>query len=293
MKTIDPMKMIAGFSVFGAVAGIAVLASLPFTAPETLSTEEIAGDGDGDGYELCLKTDAPFFEGAPARCYNRAALMKLAEAPVTDSSGAPVSVALSHPTDMTAETVISRNCGVYVDLKRDGWYALTSSDQRREGYFIRACGALALMLEARAPEIVHFTDGSPDTADMSGFLGGAPFGLEPLVSEVEGDPVELTLGEAPEKNGAGEGEGEGEARSDAPRLSLGDAPGEWRAERGDQIVVMQELALADFDGDGVGEIMVFTRAGPRDGTAVFYAVGLLEKDSPQSPLSFRLSDYAS
>lgn len=285
MRTIDPIKMIAGFSVFGAVAGIAILVSLPFTVPETLSTEEIAADG----YELCLKTDAPFFEGASARCYNRAALMALAEAPITDSSGAPVSVALSHPTDTTAENVISRNCGVYVDLKREGWYALTSSDQRREGYFIRACGALALMLEARPPEIVHFTDGSPDMADMSGFLSGAPFGLEPLVSEVEGDPVELTLGEAPERNGAGDGE----EQSDAQRLSLGDAPGQWRAERGDQIVVMQELALADFDGDGIGEIMVFTRAGPRDGTAVFYAVGLLEKDSPESPLSFRLSDYAS
>ena len=285
MRTIDPAKMIAGFSVFGAVAGIAVLVSLPFTAPETLSTEEVAEDG----YELCLKSEAPFFEGASARCYSRAALMALAEAPITDSSGAPVSVALSHPTDMTAETVISRNCGVYVDLKRDGWYALTSSDQRREAYFIRACGALALMLEARPAQIVHFTDGSPTMADMSGFLGGAPFGLEPLVSEVEGDPRELTLGEAPEKNDIDEGE----EASGAPRLSLGDSPGEWRAVRGDQIVVMQELALADFDDDGVGEILVFSRAGPRDGTAVFYAVGLLEKDSPQSPLSFRLSDYAS
>ena len=285
MKTIDPVKMIAGFSVFGAVAGAAVLVSLPFTAPETLSTEEIAGGG----YELCLKSGAPFFEGATARCYNRAALMALAEAPITDGSGAPVSVALSHPTDMTAETVISRNCGVYVDLKREGWYALTSSDQRREAYFIRACGALALMLEARPAEIVHFTDGSPSMADMAGFLGGAPFGLEPPVSEVEGDPIELTLGAAPENSEAGEDKEE----SGAPSLSLGDAPGEWRAVRGDQVVVMQELALADFDGDGVGEILVFSRAGPRDGTAVFYAVGLLEKDSPESPLSFRLSDYAS
>lgn len=288
MRTIDPVKMIAGFSVFGAVAGIAVLVSLPFTAPETLSTEEAVGDG----YELCLKSGAPFFEGASARCYNRAALMALAEAPITDSSGAPVSVALSHPTDMTAENVIGRNCGVYVDLKREGWYALTSSDQRREAYFIRACGALALMLEARPAEIVHFTDGSPSMADMSGFLGGAPFGLEPPVSpvsEVEGDPIELTLGEAPEKSDAGEGE----ESPGAPSLSLGDAPGEWRAVRGDQLVVMQELALADFDGDGVGEILVFSRAGPTDGTAVFYAIGLLEKDSPESPLSFRLSDYAS
>ena len=285
MKTIDPVKMIAGFSVFGAVAGAAVLVSLPFTAPETLSTEEVAGDG----YELCLKSGAPFFEGATARCYNRTALMALAEAPITDGSGAPVSVALSHPTDLTAETVISRNCGVYVDLKREGWYALTSSDQRREAYFIRACGALALMLEARPAEIVHFTDGSPTMADMAGFLGGAPFGLEPTAPDVESDPIELTLGAAPENSEAGDDKEE----SAAPRLSLGDAPGEWRAVRGDQTVVMQELALADFDGDGVGEILIFSRAGPRDGTAVFYAVGLLEKDSPESPLSFRLSDYAS
>ena len=284
MKTIDPRHMIAGFSIFGAVAGLAVLASLPFAGPETTPADERADDG----YELCLRTDAPFFEGASARCYSRSGLRALAEAPVTDGSGAPVSVALSHPADRAAENAIGRTCSVYVDLKREGWYAPTSADQRREAFFIRACGALALMLEARAPEIVHFTDGSPEAGDMSRFLNNAPFGIAPT-AETEGDPVRLTLGDedaAPEDDATEE-----DAAPSA--LPFGDRPGEWRAARGDQLVVMQELALADFDGDGVGEILVFTRAGPRDGTAIFYAVGLLEKDSPASPLSFRLSDYAS
>ncbi len=285
--------MIAGFSVIGAVAGIAVLASLPFACEDTPRTDQSAG---GD-YELCLRTDMPFFNGGPARCYDRAALMALAAAPVLDGGGAAASVTLTHPTDATAPDAVVRNCGVYVDLKQDGWFALTSRDQRREAFFIRACGALSLMLEARAPGVVYFADGSPGPEDMAAFLKSAPFGLvsareTPLAEKPgEGAKIALTLeseSRASGKIAAGPDDGAGAADE-----AVEAGPAMWRFRRGDRLVVIQELALADFDRDGVGELLTFVRAGPVDGTAVFYAVGLLEKDSPESGLSFRPSDAAS
>lgn len=290
----EPKTTIAGLGVIGAAtAGILMLAGLPFIEFEPPSPQS---DVD-DGYLLCLKSEAPFFKDVSARCYARSELLKLADAPVTDNTGAPVSVTLSHPTDDTAEDVIGRTCGVYFDLKRDGWFALTSRDQRREAYFIRACGALALMMEAAPAEVSHFVDESLSTLDIVEFLKGTPVGLAPLASNEENNSAELALTDeksaltdniAKSLNKAGENDNE----RVEPSLER-EENGQWRVVGDDQMVSIQELALADFDGDDIAEMLVFIRSGPADGTAVIYAIGLLEKDSADAQLSFQPSDYAS
>lgn len=287
----EPKTAITGLGVIGAAAaGIVILAGLPFIDFEPPSSQSAVDDG----YMLCLKSPAPFFEDVSARCYSRAELLVLADAPVTDNSGEPVSVTLIHPTEDTAENAIGRTCGVYFDLKREGWFALTSRDQRREAYFIRACGLLALMMEARPAEVNHFADGSLSALDIVEFLKGTPFGLTPLAADGQNNPVELRLQD--ESNVADEITvavlGEGEA--DQARAYLeSEEDGQWRVVRGDQLVFVQELALADFDGDNIAEMLVFIQVKPVDGTAAVYAVGLLEKDLPEAELSFLPSDYAS
>lgn len=295
----EPKLIIAGLGTVGAAAGIIALASLPFVEtdrPHLASVDDV--------YQLCLKTDAPFFQGVSARCYHRFEIMEFAEAPVTDNAGETVSVALSHPTDFSAEKTITRTCGGYFDLKAEGWYALTSRDQRREAYFIRACGMLAMMLEAREPETVHFTDKSISAQDMASFLDGAPFGIEPAPESESGQrqTKQATL-EFQDKNQAAadaiatvrdNDEGAlGDVEKEKDLSIAQEQDGQWSVIRGDQSVFIQELALADFDDDGVAEMLVFVRAGQGEGTAAYYAAGLIEKDSPDAQLSFHPSAFSS
>lgn len=290
----EPKTAITGLGVIGAAAaGIVILAGLPYIDFETPPSHSAADDS----YLLCLKSPAPFFEDVSARCYSRDELLVLADAPVTDNSGQPVSVTLSHPTDAAAENAISRTCGVYFDLKREGWFALSSREQRREAYFIRACGALALMMEAGPAEISHFADGSLSNLDIVEFFKGTPFGAAPLGADKQNDSAKLTLRDeadsvADDIANTVLGESENEAAQAGAYLET-EGGGQWRIVRGDQLVFIQELALADFDGDDTAEMLVFIQVKPVDGTAAVSAVGLLEKDLPEAQLSFRPSDYAS
>lgn len=291
----EPKTLIAGMSLVGAAAaGVVILAGLPFIEGDPPAVEEEAA-----GFALCLKSDMPFFEGAAAKCYSHAELFSLSDRQVLNTEGAPVSVPMTHPTDMAAEQAICRTCGVWLDLKRDGWFALTSSDQRREAFFIRACGALSLMLEARPAEVNHFADRSFSAEEIADLLRKGSFGIDAGGADEISTAISLTVGD---DGGVGDGDaGEDNAAFGVagPAQALPDfeasngAEGEWRVLLGGQSIVMQELALADFDGDDAAELLVFMRAGPADGTAVSYSVGLLEKDSPGAALSFTASDYAS
>ena len=291
----EPKTLIAGMSIAGAAAaGVVILAGLPFIESDPPALED-----ETAGFSLCLRSDMPFFEGADAKCYSHTELFALSDRPVLNAEGAPVSVAMTHPTDMSAEKAISRTCGVWLDLKREGWFALTSSDQRREAFFIRACGALSLMLEARPAEINHFADGSLTPGEVVALLRNGPFGIG--AGETDDISGAISL-EIDENDGAGDADaGDNRIAPErtspaAPLLvfeSTDGAAGGWRLEYGGRLIVMQELALADFDGDDTAELLVFTRAGATDGTAVSYALGLLEKDSPDAALSFTASDFAS
>jgi hypothetical protein len=42
---------------------------------------------------------------------------------------------------------------------------------------------------------------------------------------------------------------------------------------------LQELAYADFDGDGFGEVLAYVEVSPEGGTAAADAIGIITKDS--------------
>ena len=218
-------------------------------------TERETADAEEGGFELCLKNEIVLFEGAPAGCYSRADLAALRDAPVIDRASDTVRVSMSHPSDASVAPSECETCREFSELRWRGWFAKSSRDMRREAYFIRACGVLDLLLEASPAAENHFADGAPSAADM------ASIGAERV----------LRVGDDPETD-------------EGALVAERDDPAAWRLATLGQETRIEEIAVADFDRDGVAEILVFLVAGPTDGTATVAEVALLEKDGADSPM---------
>ncbi|MBB5519087.1 hypothetical protein [Amphiplicatus metriothermophilus] len=206
---------------------------------------------------VCLRTDIGVAGLESGSCRPPAAFADFAESPVTDSGGA-ASVSLSHPTDPRAGAVTVRTCAAWRARRAEGWHALAAADMRRELAFERACGALAALERARAPERTHFRDGALARGDVAAVAGAAPLRIGPAADDAEAGTVAIEA----------------------------EAPGVWRWSAGGQRVRLQEIAHADFNGDGLGDVLVFLAAAAESGTASAGAVGIVEKTAENAPARF-------
>lgn len=237
------------FALIGAAAAAGVAGLAVFTQPSRDGGES----GGVFSEEICIKGDIGL-AGVPAGCYSHGEIAAMADAPLADGQGGEARVTLSPPADAAAEPLEAATCRDYREARRNGWYALTARDMRREGFFIRACGALAMLDKAQKAERAYFVNGSPEPGDIAGVAATLRFG------EAAADPALLRV----------------EKGQDHVWRIAGDAVS----------VTIHELANADFDDDGVEEILVFAAGAPQGGTASFYEAGLLEKDAPGAAVIF-------
>lgn len=250
--------MVAARPVIFVAGAAGAAATAVFMQPLGDNTEDSAR-ADKARYEVCLKTEIPLFQNASAKCYDAQELLALLDQPVLDLQGKTVTLAMTHPSDATIPDRETRTCRDYREMAFDGWFAQTTRDMRREGYFVRACGALDALLNAQAPERSYFTGGSPEDEDMAALKGVLRIG------EAGGDPERVAVAQ----------------------------PGQhqWRIAVDNQFVELQELANADFDNDGIEEILVFLAGGAEGGTVVFYDVGLIQKDMAGAAVTFTPLSY--
>jgi len=261
--------LIAGAGVAG-VVGVAVFTGVG--SDQTRHTEEARVVADS-GYELCLKNDIPFFEDVKSGCYSSSELAHLMDARVVDRQNDVISMEMSDPSDSHMPTARCETCRQYQEMRWEGWYALTSRDQRREAFFLRACGTLRMLIKAKPAAASYFSGGSPDSDEILLLQRTAPFAI------TESENLELA------------GESEPEAKEE-DGLIESERPYEWRLRSNGQLILIQELANADFDDDEIEEILAFSAVRLRDGTAVSYGVGLFQKDSTEAPLVFIPLDFA-
>lgn len=242
----------AGALSAAAVTGVSVMrsenpveaarASLAYAAAET----------------VCVKSNVRLVEGMEAACYGRAQYEAMRDRAVIAADGAAVRVALAHPTDAGAPAQTASTCAEYDTLIAAGWGAVTSADMRREEYFRRACGALAMLVKARPAKTTNFAGGKASEDDMRSMASADAIGFG------EVDPSVPVAVEA-----AGEGV--------------------WKLAIGGGETVVYEIAHADFTGDGAGEILAYLTVGAAGGTARSGAIGLMEKSAPGGPCGFRTS----
>ena len=244
---------IAGLGAAGA-AGVA------FVAVPDQGSERSAASVNAQPFEVCLKSDIEFFEGVTARCYSQEELARLADAPLKGGNGGKAFASLSHPTDMQAGTREVATCRDYRKAHGEGWYALSGAAMRHEAYFIRACGVLSMLMEAQAPDHSFFKEGSPTAGDIKALSAGFSFG------------------EASAAEGA---------------VKVNKEPGhQWRIDAGNLSVGLTEIANADFDNDGVEEILAFSSEAPKGGTASHYQTGLIQKDAANAAVTFTPVTFA-
>ncbi|WP_375206593.1 hypothetical protein [Hyphococcus sp.] len=249
------MQMVKTLVMGAAAAGAAGVAVM--TVPDRDGAD--ANGAQARAGEVCLKTDLSLFKDVSAKCFSRDDLLALRDRPVVDRQGGVVELSMSHPTDMSVPPETSRTCSDYREMSFDGWYALSSRDMRREAYFIRACGVLAALLEAQPARSSHFADGSPTAEAVAKLAGSMSFG---------------------------------EANADAANLAVEKASSAvWRISSDAMKIEIHEIANADFDNDGIEEILAFTAGAPEGGTAAFYEAGLIEKDTAGAALSFTPLSY--
>ncbi|MEZ5891805.1 MAG: hypothetical protein R3C58_01455 [Parvularculaceae bacterium] len=239
----------------GALAAVGGVATLPVL----VKPHEASLLSERASYEVCLKSDLVFFKDAPAKCYAPADVRALADHQVLDSGGEPASLAMVHPTDATMAPMDCRTCAQYREARFDGWFVESARDMRREAYFVRACGVLAAIAEAQAAKESYFTNGSPAEAEVAALASTMSFG---------------------------------EPQSENQLVAKG-SNHVWMITSGPATIAMQELANADFDNDGVEEILVTFTGGLAGGTAAYHDVGYLEKDGPGAALAFSPLDFES
>ena len=235
-----------------------------------------AGDLIGPG-EVCLKTDIAMIDGLAPGCYPRAALAAFRDRPVFDARGLAAALSLAHPTDAMAPLAIVRTCAEYREKSADGWFAFSSRAMRREAFFRRACGVLDMLAWSRDPDASYFEEGAAALADIEALAASGAFGL------AEGSP-KAPPGSTTSTDDA------------APAISVrADAPGVWALSWAeDRAAVVQEIAHADFNADGAGDILVFIALGARGATGLAAAsrLGFLEKVDAEGPARFTPYDPA-
>lgn len=210
-----------------------------------------------DVAEICLKSDFPLVAGAGKKCFAPGGLAALAERPVVDDQGEPVALELT-PPQAEGETVSVTTCNEYRALRRDGWFAATTRELRREAVFMRACDILAMLDKAKPPEKTFFDNAALSANGVAALASQKPFGFIAGAGETA-RPVSVTP--------------EGESA--------------WHLSAGEQRGFLQEIAHADFTDDGVGDVLVYMQLAVEGATVQAGLVGIVEKRSAAGALEFK------
>lgn len=211
---------------------------------------EIGGPTSG----ICLKADLALVEGAEKKCYTPPEIAALYDRAVLDNDGAPVALQLSHPTNEKRAPETVTTCSAYETRTSEGWYALTTREMSREAYFIRACGVLAMLRQARFADVSYFDNGALTEEDVRSLAIVSPFGI-----------------------GEGGGQFEGVERLNETT---------WRLSFSDQYADLQEISHADINADGRADMAAFVNVAVRDGTARASQVGYVDKPPPPGGVRF-------
>lgn len=239
--------IIAGIAAL--IAGVAIYAGLMLFQKRPGATTVASG-------KICFARDVPFIEGAAGDCYEPGDLASLAEKPVVDATGAEASVSLSHPTDVSGGMQIAHNCAQFRKMSADGWYALSTKDMRHEALFTRACGMLATLEQAQPAKASFFDKSGLTEADMKSLAEGPAMRFGPEFETPAGGAAVSRVGES------------------------------WRISSPTEAATIEEIAQADFNGDGRADILVFVTLNAEGGTATASEIAILEKPSAAGPVRF-------
>ncbi len=250
-------------------AGLGAAAAGVFGVSTLRDSDETA-DADTDalhqvsfgGEEICLKADIDFIPGDQNRCFTSAEIAGWRIEPLIDPERGAMAVTMRHPTDGARSAAEPKTCRDYGELRYDGWYAPTSREMRREAFFVRACGVIEMLMRAQTATTNHFADDGLELGEVASISADRFLRLGAEDIDAPGDP-------------------EIERISDTA----------WRVAAGGQTTFIEEIAVLDFDNDGIAEILAFFAGGPDQATARLADIALLEKDADQAAVTVTAIDF--
>jgi hypothetical protein len=195
----------------------------------------------GDGFAITLLQPLPFADGVVTGSVAAADIPELMQRPV--SAGTNPDVDGVQMTSHAGDTRTVRTCADYLELVRSGWFADTTFDMTVESSFNFTCVTLAFLAVAAAP-----TRSFIDTPEVGvGDIDLLPATVLPVVAAAE----RLQLHELAAKG-----------KTVADLIDPGAAstivePHEVRYRYQGMEQDLSELARADFDGDGIADILLF------------------------------------
>jgi hypothetical protein len=248
-------KFVAGLGAVGALSA-AVAGGVYMTRGDraispapTRATLTLAG-----AETVCIRTNVSLVEGMRPGCLTRAEFEALRDRAVIGGDARLLTLDLTSPNGAVAPKSAA-TCAEYDSMTRAGWYAASAADMRREEYFRRACGALAMLTKAKPAATSNFANGRANREDV--------------VSMANADALSF-----------------GEATPSASVDVVEAQEGVWKITIGAGETMIFEIAHADFTGDGVGEILAYASVGAVGGTARTGTIGLMEKPGAGGPCSF-------
>ncbi len=203
---------------------------------------------------VCIHSNVRLVEGMTRGCLTPADFEALRDRPVLGGDGKAVEVNLAGP-DPQSNDAAARTCAQYDSLSAEGWFALSNADMRREEYFKRACGALSMLVKAKPAQSTHFSGGAASAEDIRSMASHDALAFGP------GAPSASVVVSSVEQ-------------------------GVWDIEIGNGETMVFEIAHADFNGDGLGEILAYVSVGAIGGTARTGSIGLIEKPLADGPCEF-------
>lgn len=213
---------------------------------------------------ICLSRPLHFADGDVKGCVSAAQAGRLRERKLAlgenrDTNG----VTLTHPGNMAEQRQVA-TCSEYDEATAQGWYALTTYDLSMESFFRRDCALIDALSKAAPAKRSFIKEPRVGLNDMDIVSASVLQGFVPI-----GTP-DATLGTL--------------MRAGAFTVDER-GPLVLKLSSNNFTATLEELARADFNGDGLEDILVLSAIHAQGGTLRDYETKLLTREDASAPLT--------
>jgi hypothetical protein len=213
---------------------------------------------------ICLEEPLQFADGDVKGCLSAPEAKRLLDRQLAMGENRNKDgVALTHPKDMNKHRQVT-TCRQYDEATAQGWYALTTYDMSMESFFSKTCALIDALAKAAPARRSFIKEPRVGIGDLD-IVGAAV--LKGFVPTGEADATVGTL-----------------VRAGSVAIEKREANVVQLSSNG-FIAQLEEVARADFNGDGTEDIFVFSAVYAQGGTLRGYETRILSRMSATTPLT--------
>jgi hypothetical protein len=161
-----------------------------------------------------------------------------------------------------------RTCDAYAAALKAGWSAENNAQMMTEGFFIRGCDLVRLVLSAKPSRVSYLADLKLDASALAV--------LPPSIDDFNENSDAVTKAEKAGRS----------LKQFNPALKVADAdPGKFAVQDETSRYVLEIVAYGDFDGDGVEDVLLFQGSYAVGGSMHAYSPVILTRTRPTGVLS--------